>query len=487
MSKLTDLTATTSIDNADLSMVVDVSDTSMAATGTNKKITWSNVLASIKTYTDTLYQAVGSYLTASSTDTLSNKSISLGSNTITGTIAQFNTALTDADFATLGGAESLTNKKLGSLTSNGFVKTTGGDGTLTVDTSTYGTGDVNKVGTPVNNQVGVWTGDGTIEGDTALTFDTATDTLETPNISATTEVVTPKVRASSSAGILVEANNGTDVSLLGVGNTSNVTHYGVHQFPTGGVQIGSSVPFADSAGTLTLQNVDALDATTESTIESALDTLPNVTSVQGRTVTLADAGANAIFGWDDVAGAYENLTQSEVKAVIGTASDTTTGVVELATIAETNTGTDATRAVTPDGLAGSNYGVSKVSILVADPQGSAITTGDGKALIRIPAELNGFNLIGVAACLSTVSSSGAVTVQVRRSRRTNATTRSSADMLSTAITIDQSEFDTEDAATAAVINTSNDDVQTGDHIYIDIDGAGTGAKGLVVELRFQLP
>lgn len=40
-----------------------------------------------------------------------------------------------------------------------------------------GSGDVSKVGTPVDNQVGVWTGDGTLEGDTALTFDTATDTL----------------------------------------------------------------------------------------------------------------------------------------------------------------------------------------------------------------------------------------------------------------------------------------------------------------------
>jgi len=36
-------------------------------------------------------------------------------------------------------------------------------------------GDVTKVGTPANNQVGVWTGDGTLEGDAALTFDTATD------------------------------------------------------------------------------------------------------------------------------------------------------------------------------------------------------------------------------------------------------------------------------------------------------------------------
>ncbi|MEA3357495.1 MAG: hypothetical protein U9Q67_03605, partial [Patescibacteria group bacterium] len=32
-------------------------------------------------------------------------------------------------------------------------------------------GDVSKVGTPVNNQIGVWTGDGTLEGDADLTFD----------------------------------------------------------------------------------------------------------------------------------------------------------------------------------------------------------------------------------------------------------------------------------------------------------------------------
>jgi len=34
-----------------------------------------------------------------------------------------------------------------------------------------GSGDVSKVGTPVNNQVGVWTGDGTIEGATNFTYD----------------------------------------------------------------------------------------------------------------------------------------------------------------------------------------------------------------------------------------------------------------------------------------------------------------------------
>ncbi len=51
-------------------------------------------------------------VTASSTNTLSNKSISLGSNTVTSTLAQLNTAISDADVATLAGTETLTNKTL---------------------------------------------------------------------------------------------------------------------------------------------------------------------------------------------------------------------------------------------------------------------------------------------------------------------------------------------------------------------------------------
>lgn len=44
--------------------------------------------------------------------TLTNKTIALGSNTVSGTTAQFNTALTDNDFATLAGTETLTNKTI---------------------------------------------------------------------------------------------------------------------------------------------------------------------------------------------------------------------------------------------------------------------------------------------------------------------------------------------------------------------------------------
>ena len=82
---------------------------------------------------------------------------------------------------------------------------------------------------------------------------------------------------------------------------------------------------------LTLSNITSLDASAETIIEGAIDTLANLISIQGRTVTLADAGANALFGWDDTAGAYENLTQAEARTVLGlgTAAYVATDLADL--------------------------------------------------------------------------------------------------------------------------------------------------------------
>jgi hypothetical protein len=121
-----------------------------------------------------------------------------------------------------------------------------------------------------------------------------------------------------------------------------------------------------------------------------------------------------------------------------------------------------------------------VGIQVVD-SGTNTTTGDGKAYFRVPAELNGMNLTGVAATVYTAGTTNTTDIQLRNKT-------DSVDMLSTKITIDSGETDTSTAATAAVIDTTKDDVVTGDVIAIDVDAVSTTpAKGLYVEMRFELP
>ena len=90
----------------------------------------------------------GTVLTETSTDTLTNKSIALGTNTITGTLADFNTAVSDADLVSIAGTETLTNKTLTSPVINtptGDVATK--DGTQTLTNKTIDTGSNSITGT----------------------------------------------------------------------------------------------------------------------------------------------------------------------------------------------------------------------------------------------------------------------------------------------------------------------------------------------------
>ena len=54
----------------------------------------------------------GGFFTPSSTTALSAKTIDLGGNTLTGSLAEFNTALQSESFVSLSGSETLTNKTL---------------------------------------------------------------------------------------------------------------------------------------------------------------------------------------------------------------------------------------------------------------------------------------------------------------------------------------------------------------------------------------
>jgi hypothetical protein len=62
------------------------------------------------------------------------------------------------------------------------------------------------------------------------------------------------------------------------------------------------------------------------------------------------------------------------------------------------------------------------------------------------------------------------------------------DMLSTALTIDANETGSSTAATPAVVDTasSHNIVKAADMLAIDVDTAGTGTKGVMIELVFRL-
>lgn len=108
-----------------------------------------------------------------------------------------------------------------------------------------------------------------------------------------------------------------------------------------------------------------------------------------------------------------------------------------------------------------------IAIAVSD-ETTAITTGTAKVTFRMP---YAFTVTAVRASLSTASSSGLPTFDINESGTT---------ILSTKLSIDANEKTSTTAATAAVISDTAlaDDAE----ITIDIDVAGTGAKGAKVYL-----
>jgi hypothetical protein len=92
----------------------------------------------------TLAAPSGTIVGTSDSQTLTNKSIDLGTNTLTGSVAEFNSALQSESFATLAGSETLTNKTLstGGSISSGFGSINNGSSSITTTGTLSATGDV---------------------------------------------------------------------------------------------------------------------------------------------------------------------------------------------------------------------------------------------------------------------------------------------------------------------------------------------------------
>lgn len=277
-TKISNLTALTTADPTDVLPIVDTSVTTtkkIAFSDLEASLTVANLIGGTATGTGDIVRASSPTLV---TPALGTPSALVGTN-ITGTAAGLTAGTVTTNANLTGDVTSVGNA---TTIANGAVDIAMLSATGTPSSSTYyrgdntwatiaAGGDVSKVGTPVNNQMAVWTGDGTLEGTSDFTYD------------------------------------GTNLNLITGKN----------------LQIAGITVLADSAGTTTLSGIDAIDATTEATIEGSIDTLANLTSIQGKTVTLVDAGADALFGWDDSANVYQNLSGADAIVALGVTATAT--------------------------------------------------------------------------------------------------------------------------------------------------------------------
>ncbi len=283
---------------------------------------------------------------------------------------------------------------------------------------------------------------------------------------------------------------------------------GVNDASTTTIPLSSATNLATDTGvTVVVDRVDSNGVSTPSLEETVVGVVSGsnlVNCVRGVEGTAQAHSAGAVVevlvttdGYNDIIdgilvdhgqlGRHKTLTDANGNEwIIQTATASAVNEITLANAATGLSPTLQTSGETNVGLDFKMKGTGKfrkptiVGVQVVDAA-TDTATGDGKAFFRIPEELNGMNLTGVAMSVYTAGTTGTTDVQLRNKTDTQ-------DMLSTKLTIDSGETDTSTAATPAVINTTYDDVVTGDILAVDVDAVSTTkAKGLYIQLRFELP
>ena len=215
-----------------------------------------------------------------------------------------------------------------------------GDGTCSWQ-AVAGGGNVSKVGTPLDNQVGVWTGDGTIEGTTGLTYDgtalnitgnitlsgtvdgidiatdVAANTLKETNATHTGDVTGATALTIASTAIsgktLKSTLAGTEEILINdVGTLKKTTAQDIADLGGGGGT--SSFPWLSASTisqtgnyTVLVVNENKKHILTTGAIANSTFTLPTVGLVDGMTFSFANQNLISVYrlaisdGTDDIA------------------------------------------------------------------------------------------------------------------------------------------------------------------------------------------
>jgi hypothetical protein len=310
-------------------------------------------------------------ITAASTSTFTNKSISLATNTLTGTKAEFNSAMSDADFATIAGSETLTNKTLTSPT-----LTTPDLGTPTSLTLT------NATGLPLS---GITGSTSTALGVGSVELGHATDTTLSRVSAGVVAIEGINIVTTSSTDTLTNKTLTTPV----ISSITNGAATLTLPTSTGTIALTTDIPagVVTESGTQTLTN-----KTLTSPVVSGLTLSDSSIVIEGSTandfettITVTDPTADRTITFPDATG-----TVALAANVAALAGATFTGAVS---------GTDLTLSgnLTVNGtttnINSTNLVVEDKNIVLADVETPTDTTADGGGITLKGATDKTFNWV----------------------------------------------------------------------------------------------
>src|SRR6056300_1599165 len=255
-----------------------------------------------------------SYILADSADTLENKTIALGSNTISGSLAEFNSALSDGSFASLAGTETLTNKTLTSP----VISTITNVGTLTLPTSTdtlvgRATTDtltnktltsptINAAGAIAGTFTGNLTGDVTGNADTATTLATArTIAGQSFDGSANITIASTDLSDTADIALLDSTQTLTNKTINSANNTITITESDI----------------SDLGAYITASSTDTL---TNKTINASQLVDSSVSNAKLANSTVSYGGIQLSLGGSDATPAFDlsDATNYPTSSLVGT-------------------------------------------------------------------------------------------------------------------------------------------------------------------------